>query len=195
MGKVKVTQVQAEWLDKYKTEEEIDYAINIQPYKKRPDSPIIHWEPSDVAKALWIGYEVEEKFKIGDWVTPVEGDLNLPDGMIAAQIVKIVNNQFVYWNDTNNRNIQRFRHATPEEIKAEQERRVWAGIGREVNEVREGDCIASGGKYYKVFENMGTDIYNNHISRSYAISLIKDGYYSCGFYPAESFISFGGEEE
>lgn len=59
--KLKVTQAQSDWLERYKSDEEIAYAIDIQPLRKRPDSPIVDWTSSEVAKALYIGYEVGEK--------------------------------------------------------------------------------------------------------------------------------------
>src|SRR5690625_4076760 len=66
--KVKVTQEQADWLDKYSlTQAQIDHYIDIQPLNLRPDSPISDWKPSKLARALYKGYEVED-FEIGDWV-------------------------------------------------------------------------------------------------------------------------------
>lgn len=57
--KVKITQKQFDWLERYKSDEEIDYAIDVQLHRKRPDSPIVDWKPSEVARALYNGYECE----------------------------------------------------------------------------------------------------------------------------------------
>lgn len=154
--------------------------------------PLNHLPQSTLSRALLIGYEVEEEYKSGDWVA-----CEYEDGTWIAQIERIEGVKvFAKWElrslDWNR--IEDIRHATPEEIKAEQERRVWKKIGREVNEIRPGDCIASNGNYYKVFDNIGCQKYNNHISPGFAVDLIEGGA-SHGFYPAESFISFGGGEE
>ncbi|BAQ11342.1 hypothetical protein OXB_2871 [Bacillus sp. OxB-1] len=132
--------------------------------------------------ALRTGYEVEEKFKAGDWVV-VE---DCPCERIVGKVQRIKDiskystcTRFEYedwWSDEHK---TKLRHATPEEIKAEQERRVWAKIGREPGEFREGDIGILLGREssYSLWKNLK--------------NLYEEGELK-GFHPAESFIEFGG---
>lgn len=116
--KVKVTQEQFDWLERYElTQEQIDHYIDIQPYKKRPDSPIVDWPASKVAKALYIGYEVEPEFGVGDWVVR-------DDKESIGKIIKMYPD--VIETDLGNGFYGRskdYRHATESEIAAEKGRR------------------------------------------------------------------------
>lgn len=124
--KLKVTQEQADWLEKYESEEAIDYAIDIQPLKKRPDSPIVDWHASMVARALLIGYEIKPEYKVGDLVIPErDGRTN------SSEIYEIIDLDKAHANLKGIIGIfslSQLRHATPEEIEAEKERRKWARI-------------------------------------------------------------------
>lgn len=120
--KVKVTQAQFEWLEKYKSEVEIDYAINIQPLNKRPDSPIADWSVSKVAKALLIGYEVKEKYSEGDWVV-------MNGHTLKIMRIQYENKRVQYHEVSNWQPIAGIeRHATSEEIKSKKERQKWSEI-------------------------------------------------------------------
>ncbi|MHC8517023.1 hypothetical protein [Sporosarcina sp. ITBMC105] len=181
--KVKVTQRQADWLDRYKNEKEIAYAIDIQPHKKRPDSPIVDWPASKVAEALYRGYEVEEEYEQGDWLQEHHGNIGIVTKVEGSKV-------WGYWNGSNfeafafKREI--VKKLTPEEIKAEQERRVWARIGREVGEFHVGD-----------YGLLGNYIFRKAVEGNDLVQL-RDDYSKgklIGFFPAESFIEFGGGEE
>lgn len=138
-----------------------------------------------VLDAYFDGYEVEPEYKIGDWVTIVSK--NSKEGEIfeligkrdeGVYLLKMAPASNMLWH------VEEFRHATPEEIKAEQERRLWAGIGREVNHWRIGDIFITSEKVFKVDGN------KNQIGHA---SMAYESGYVTGFYPAESFIKF--EEE
>lgn len=142
---VKVTQEQADWLDKYGiTSEAIDYAIDIQPYKKRPDSPIVEWSSSKLARAFYAGYEVKETFEIGDFVYvgwhngagvyEVEESRGITT-LTGKPAIKI------YSDGNNIAPIEITRHATPDEIAEEKQRRWWKKHGRQVWELKKGDLI------------------------------------------------------
>lgn len=124
--------------------------------------------------------EVEPKYKVGDWVAfeKVIGEA------FVGKIEGFEEGGFLRTDIYGETEVKQWfvasglRHATPEEIKAEKERRVWKKIGREVGEFRDGDIgITNGGAESKI----------NHPNN---IKLIyKDGCLK-GFYPAESFVSF-----
>src|SRR5699024_1047502 len=89
-------------------------------------------------RALYIGYEVEETYEVGDWVyveAPKEGLPNVYQVMNADKYS--VNLDRLYGNFKNSK----LRHATPEEIAEEKQRRWWAKHGRNVWELREGDLL------------------------------------------------------
>ena len=134
MNKIKVTQEQANWLDRYVTDEGIDYAINIQVYRKRPDSPIADWDTSKVARALYVGYEVESDIEVGDYVVNEKGTVG-----IVKEIGGNGNRFMGRWltgsqmsMDCSSDNIK--RHATNEEV-------LFAKNGRYIWELSSGDIL------------------------------------------------------
>lgn len=174
--KVKVTQKQADWLERYElTQEQIDWYIDIQPYKKRPDSPIVNWSSSEVARALYNGYEVE--FKEGDWVYNRIIDK-------VAQIDERYDAGYNLWVDDEEFNfyfMKDSRHATGSEIEEEKERRFWARNGRNVWGLKRGDIIYdksepyagvvekihgdAGGEVLVIFKDGFWEFYNNVIEK------------------------------
>jgi len=120
------------------------------------------------AEILVNGYEVEPKFKIGDWV--------VHDSEQGAEVVREIRRSVI---ETNKRShfYYRFRHATPEEIAERKEWELWDSIGREVGDFTEGDV----------------GIFRNGMRVSDSGDLEKYYEYGdlIGFYPAESFVNFG----
>jgi hypothetical protein len=92
-------------------------------------------------RALYIGYEIEEPFKVGDWVKYK----NLDREYVYGKIEKI--NEFgsaeAHWSDGKGGGmpLPRLERMTPEEIAAEKERRKWAAIARKVGEYKKGDVV------------------------------------------------------
>src|SRR5690625_1538506 len=148
MEKVKVTAKQAAEIEHYKQkgEEQIDYLIDIHSLNKRPDLAIAKMKPSQLVRALHFGYEVEPEFKVGDWVF-WETKSNGPIPKTAFKIETIIKDG-VYPDEWPSPYaggepipIEELRHATPEEIAAEKERRWWAKHGRNLWELRKGDLL------------------------------------------------------
>lgn len=193
--KVKLTREQAE---------AIEFALNTErlAYYKNPDAllgshilsknfndelkELRRISNVDLAKALYIGYEVEPEYKVGDWVRQCVGD-----GFRVGQIERIYENgrflvdfrayEAPYEKYKESFSPDEIDYASSEEIKAEQERRVWAKIGREVGEFQEGDLAD---------HNTGEFIKNTSWMKTcYEAGVLK------GFYPAESFIEFGGDAD
>lgn len=133
--KVKLTQKQFDWLERYKSEEEIDYAIDIQLHRKRPDSPVADWKPSEVARAFYNGYEVGLQYKVGGWVVRLDGD-PFNTKHLAAKIAVVHSTRLELEGQFGSFSYDFIDHATPEEIKAEQKRRKWA-------EIEKGDVVIS----------------------------------------------------
>lgn len=136
--KVKLTQEQANAIERIKDK---DYAINVLVAGKRPDNPLCELEVSELAKAFYIGYEVEPEFKVGNWAV-----WRSTEGIdVIKQIEKVEG--YRIWADWLDEGSLLFapsdeiRHATPEEISKEKERRWWAKHGRGVWELKKNDVI------------------------------------------------------
>lgn len=194
--KIKLTREQAEAVKALlgETNEDVSQAIDdhADVFSNPEDKwvtvefqPLNELSPSDLARALLIGYEVEpEPLKINDWVTEHVGD-----GFRTGKITGFTNKgwfvQFLSF-DTNEYYFESFHavqleKSTPEEIAEEQERRKWLGIGRAIGGFKQGDILVDdGGRIYQTFEVDAKEIYE--------LGGLK------GFYPAESFVKFGGDE-
>ena len=86
-----------------------------------------------LAKVLYGRYEVESKFKVGDWVKSRHG-------IGTGKITKIDKmGYYTYFGMI--AASDDIRHATPQEIAEEKERRWWAKHDRGVWEIREGDVL------------------------------------------------------
>jgi|SRR5690625_1991822 len=84
----------------------------------------------DMARALLNGYEVKPEFKVGDWVT---NKTTMDTIEIDAPNADFLNKNYSHG--------KHFRHATPEEIAKEKERRWWAKHDRDVWEIKKDDSL------------------------------------------------------
>ena|SRR5690625_750606 len=107
MEKVKVTKRESELIDSFKEDFKMNfYGMDFVKF----------------VSALKDGYEVEPEFKVGDWVlTKVTNHIGKITGFS-----NITNYYDIEGIQTDN-----IRHATPEEIAEEKERRWWKKHGRE----------------------------------------------------------------
>lgn len=90
-----------------------------------------------VLKAYINGYEVEPEFKVGDWIYNTKAKR-------VAQIDHRFGNGDELWVDDEEFNFYHLndsRHATPEEIKQEKERRFFNEHGRKPWELKVGDVL------------------------------------------------------
>ncbi|MCF3942188.1 hypothetical protein [Oceanobacillus alkalisoli] len=85
--------------------------------------------PDEMAKALYIGYEIEETFEVGDWIKDTS----------TGAVIEIINKQHRN-NIMDNRYTTR-RRATPSEIAEEKERRWWKKHNRDVWELKRDDLL------------------------------------------------------
>ena len=148
MGKVKITQEQADAIEKaWKMSGNKVFIIRMH---DRDGSVLIDGREQlgDIStdtliKALYIGYEVELEFEEGQWVA-------LDDYASRPIIAKILEIDIegdgrlrLDWSDHCYWDKERIRHATPSEIAEEKERRFWKKHGRDVWELREGDFLVN----------------------------------------------------
>ncbi|GGP17168.1 hypothetical protein [Oceanobacillus neutriphilus] len=149
MEKIQVTQKQADWLERYElTQEQIDHYINIQPYKKRPDSPIVDWDAGKLARALYVGYEVIPRYKAGEWLFILKEAMHTGKDEIR-QIIDVQNGVIDLEDNWCIRaDSIHIRHAAPEEEQQEKKRRFWSKLGREEDGWKEGDIVGVEGSKF-----------------------------------------------
>src|SRR5699024_4487920 len=84
----------------------------------------------EIARALYVGYEVESEFKSGDYVVNDIGTIGLIESVNGDHLKGVWIRDFdIPMNCTSNKIA---RHATPEEVEEVKERRWWAKHGRDV---------------------------------------------------------------
>lgn len=152
--------------------EAIEHALQeVDEYKGNPDKLLRHASMKNVyfrnelhpldsidtvnlAKALYIGYEVKPEFKVGDWVTYKDGsNFNGYYKSKVEQITSVRARDAFYNNDCCVTGIDKIRHATPEEIKQEKERRFFARNGRDPWELQDHDLLIANDGGYPVVVN------------------------------------------
>ena len=143
MEKVKLTQEQAQMIENHRGSFE---RLMSKRYMKNCPTYIDELTIQQVVDAYFGGYEVEETFRVGDWVVCEDGYIGQIE--FINEIEKWAN--IGYSKDTRERGvclattydlIDIIRHATPEEIAEEKKRRWWARHGRDVYEFKSGDLI------------------------------------------------------
>lgn len=151
--KVVLTQEQAEAIEKesYRDYENIlyDYLV-VSDYDEKFKGLTF----GGLYRALHQGYEVEETFEVGDWV------IHEPSESFG-EVIRIHENELeitrlgdgYVWGK------KYTRHATPEEIAEEKQRRWWKSHGRDVWELRERDLLLDDdGDFHEVSkDNDGVD--------------------------------------
>ena len=174
MEKVKLMREQAE---------AIEHALQkVDEYKGNPDKLLRHASMNNVyfrnelhplntidtvnlAKALYIGYEVEPEFKVGDWVVYKHNNTiwEIIGELYGGKVHYDITRDGKYKGSVHKNHI---RLATPEEIKQEKERRWWVKHGRDVWELRPGDLLVSDTRVFKEVQEVNNDsvafAYENH---------------------------------
>lgn len=100
----------------------------------------------EMAKALYVGYEVEPEYKEKDWITVFHENgtwkctariTSIDNEYLTVDVPNIHNKELLInldgWDVV--------RHSTESEIAEEKERRKFASVGREPGEIREGDIV------------------------------------------------------
>lgn len=140
MGKVKITQEQAETIERLLVDSKPHHLVRHHikhGWNNELNGNMRSLSNDELIRSLYIGYEVEPEFSVGNHA------YHKPSGRIA-KIAKIdikdgllfVNDEdFTYFHKNN------ARLATPSEIAEEKERRFFKRHGREPWELRKGDML------------------------------------------------------
>ncbi len=164
MQKVKLTQEQADTVEENTADKETAIRLHVGGSWLAPVNKCLNKLTLDeLVRALYIGYEVEEEYKEDDWVVLKDGNIvriyYVKNGVYSSNVVGYPKGKVFaydlggdYWYDYE----EIERHATPEEIAQEKERRWWEKHGREVREIKVGDIL---------YDNRSHDFFmatNNH---------------------------------
>src|SRR5699024_5104777 len=125
MGKVKLTQEQAWMIENHRGAFE---SLMRKHHMKNCPTYIDELTTQQVVDAYFDGYKVDPDFEVGDWVVYDNG---VRCGYKTNQI-KDVDEQKAYFDEGRTMFLTRLRHASPEEIAEEKQRRWWAKHGRGV---------------------------------------------------------------
>ncbi len=156
--KVVLTQEQADAAERYKKDghKMAEFVAHAHSFHGAYE-PLKAIGIDDMARFLYEpnSYEVEPRFKSGDWiVNKNKQPFNVYSKPLAVEITSLVEDEgrararfaddccAVYFDE--------IRHATPEEIAEEKERRWWKKHGRKPWELREGDILEYLGDLYIV---------------------------------------------
>src|SRR5690625_561672 len=163
MEKVKVTQKQAAAIEVHKKHigTDLPEIINTQisGWQFQENKCLDELTLDEFIRALYIGYEVELGFNIGDWVVLEDGFIgeiefiNELEGWANIGDTKRTKERGVCLAKTYDL-IDIVRHATPSEIAEEKERRWWKKHGRDVWELKKGDLLFCnhGGRVHRVMQ-------------------------------------------
>ncbi len=137
-GKVRITRKQADEVEIQKKELKPHDVVTRKIVSRRTNKVFKDIDLDTLIRALYIGYEVEPDFEVGDWV------VHIPTGVIGE--ISHINGNWIsffhsYEQKAVNISVNDLRHATPEEIAKEEERNWWAKHGREPWELKEDDVL------------------------------------------------------
>ncbi|RFA36207.1 hypothetical protein CAI16_05285 [Virgibacillus dokdonensis] len=141
MEKVKVTQDQADALERTGDKGDV-LATHIKYGWVHHDNECLNSLSIDeMARALYVGYEVIPSFKAGDWIVHEQS------GYIGI-ITKITNGRYVYGDARQDGFLAGFaqevlRHATESEVAEEIQRRWWKNYDRDVWELKPKDVLVA----------------------------------------------------
>lgn len=143
MEKVKITVEQAEAIERQKEvikNEHEKLKSNHQCNLMKWQYTLLELSTKDYMEAFFGSYEVEPEYKIGDYLYNESSEIVF---VLGEPEEKLANTS---------RNKKHLRHATPEEIATEKQRRWWKKYDREVWELCIGDVLDRNGNLFQVIE-------------------------------------------
>lgn len=159
MSKIKITQKQADAIEDVLETHNRDRVLDLHVIKN-----VSCWEdewkslndllPHQLARALYIGYEVEPEFKTGDWVTDPSGDIGITTNVNGTSILADWKSGSTAWAHKED-----LSYSTPEEITTEKTRRWWSDNGRGVWELQHLDLIVNNDSHIYEVETRAGVIY------------------------------------
>ncbi len=148
--KVILTREQAEAIERYKEEQRELHEKQVRAQSvmlKEWTKPLIELKTDEFMDAIYIGYEVEETFEVGGWVRYDNG----PSHGYKTQKITSIEHGYAWFSETESMPLHSLRHATPEEVAKEKERRWWKSHNRDVWELKTYDVLINrGGTLFEV---------------------------------------------
>lgn len=140
MEKIKLTQEQATAIERYAKGmfESLEAQLKNENYLNEWAKCLAKLEVEEVVSAIRQGYKIEPQFKVGDWVHYQNGEF-LKE--CKTRKIRKIEGSVLHFTQGHSMFNKYVRHATPEEIAEEKQRRWWAKYGREVKKLYKGDVI------------------------------------------------------
>jgi len=168
MAKVKLTQKQADEIERIKR-------IGFPGHWKEDgwfierDEKINDLSFHQLTNAVFNGYEVEPEFKSGDWVFNKKNNRTAKINLFGVDEVGARVDDFEF---NNIYQLDEIRHATPQEIAEEKERRWWAKHNRDVlgfkeNDIVKYDCTSWGGVCRVISNQYSMDAFGKRLIELY----------------------------
>lgn len=176
MEKVKVTQEQARAIEYIKKNYRLEFNIekHTRGWTNIKTESLNDLSLDGIIRSLYIGYEVEPEFKIGDWITceTVNKTSLITDAQhhIGAFRIFVDDEDFATYSE--------YRHATPEEIAEEKQRRFWKDNDRDEYELKKNDLLNINDDFLSIREFYGDEvIFENNCTedREHLMFLFKNG--------------------
>ena len=134
--KVKLTREQAEAIETKKGTRSASVAKHLEGWTWKENKCLNDLSMEQFVKALYIGYEVEETFKVGDFV-----DIGLFGISKIAEVTGVKGNTIAINGSEEYHKFKINRVLTDEEKQEEKQRRWWAKHGRKPWKIREDDIL------------------------------------------------------
>lgn len=153
MSKVKLTKKQADLLEQAIKQYGEDLTIIrhvVKYFNLNCEKELFELTTAEVAKAIYIGYEIEPEFKVGDIVKDGNDTLREVAEVKENGIYLYVNNEIkpLGWHGKKSDMYKQLRHATDVEVESYKKRRFWHENGREVGEFKKNDILSVEGANY-----------------------------------------------
>lgn len=138
MEKIKLTQEQADLIEEIKS------------WQSEEHQSINYLSAEDLAKCILApdSYEVIPQIKVGDWTTYDNGPYANP--RYATRQVVDFDEDLVYFDEDRCMPVSAVRKATAEEESDAKKRQFWDGLGREVDEWKDGDIVTHNGYFTNI---------------------------------------------
>lgn len=185
MKKVKLTREQADALKlaiaDYGTDNVMD-DHDTDNWRGRLE-PLNDLPHSELARALYVGYEIVPKFKVGDWIT-FDKKYGEPEivRIEALSFQDYWQEECAHWGGGKCLPLTKIRHATESEITEEKQRIWWLKNDRGVWELKQGDIIMGPGRVlYEITadpKSHACGCYTGNDERDFDIIELKNENYS-----------------
>ena len=176
--KVVLTKEQAEAIERWENGTQLLKAAVVGLLNHGADEPIAEMPTETLAKAIYIGYEVEPELKVGDFV-----DIGLFGVSKIAEVTGVKGDAIAINGSDEYNEFKINRVLTDKEKQEEKQRRWWRKHSRDVWELRKGDILRrrKGKLVEYVAKAEGENVWLEYQCVSDSLDYIKENFYVACF--------------